>query len=115
MRDAKLCIIPLHNTVIHVMYVIQSKATLILTLSTPHSHPSVKMAAVVITRMEENSSVSRTLCYLNRGDSFGELGIIGDQPRSATAISEGTVELLAFSEQVSIWLIQLMIILTVFV
>ena len=62
--------------------------------------------AVVITRMEENSSVSRTLCYLNRGDSFGELGIIANQPRSATAISEGTVELLAFSEEVMVFSIQ---------
>ena len=55
---------------------------------------------VVVTKMEPNSNISRTVTYLHRGDSFGELGVLYNARRSATVVSEGTVELIVVADEV---------------
>ncbi|KAK2163634.1 hypothetical protein LSH36_76g05033 [Paralvinella palmiformis] len=54
---------------------------------------------VIISQQEDDSLTSRTLCYLNKGDSFGELALINNSYRTATVISEGTVELLVVTDE----------------
>ena len=51
--------------------------------------------------MDSEHSVSRTVCFLNRGESFGELGLISNAPRQASVISKEPVELLVFSDEVT--------------
>ena len=55
---------------------------------------------VIVTKQEEGTEVSKTDCFLERGDSFGELGLINNAPRRATVISKEEVELLVFSDEV---------------
>ncbi|ELU12307.1 hypothetical protein CAPTEDRAFT_189448 [Capitella teleta] len=55
--------------------------------------------AVLVTRMGDNSDMSRTICYLHRGDSFGELAILSKGTRDATCISQGNLELLVCSDE----------------
>ena len=50
--------------------------------------------------MDSQYSVSRTVCFLNRGESFGELGLLTNAPRQATVISKEPVELLVFGDEV---------------
>lgn len=52
--------------------------------------------------MDGEYSVSRTVCFLNRGESFGELGLINNAPRQATVISKEPVELLVINDEVII-------------
>ena len=52
--------------------------------------------------MEGEYGVSRTVCFLNRGEQFGELGLLSNSPRAATVISKEPVELLVFSDEVNI-------------
>ena len=58
--------------------------------------------------MDEEYGVSRTVCFLNRGENFGELGLINNAPRQATVISKETVELLVINDEVSIISLSLM-------
>ena len=48
----------------------------------------------------DEQGVSRTLCFLGRGENFGELGIINKALRSATVITREPVELLIIHEEV---------------
>ena len=63
---------------------------------------SHRLFVVIVSRMDSEHSVSRTVCFLNRGDSFGELGLISNAPRQASVISKEPVELLVFSDEVSV-------------
>ena len=48
---------------------------------------------------QENSKISTTVCFLRRGENFGELGLINRRPRRACVISKEPVELLVFSDE----------------
>ena len=63
--------------------------------------PEHLAVAVIVSRMDSEHSVSRTVCFLNRGESFGELGLISNAPRQASVISKEPVELLVFSDEVT--------------
>jgi len=49
--------------------------------------------------MEEG--VPRTIMFLNRGDSFGDIAILNNARRETTVISRDTIELLVMSDNVS--------------
>ena len=51
--------------------------------------------------MAADCVVSKTLKYLHSGDSFGELGVLYNAKRSASVISEGTVELFVVADEVT--------------
>ena len=54
---------------------------------------------VKISRREENDE-TRVLSYMVEGDCFGELGVLGEQPRSATATAMSRVEALVLKGNV---------------
>jgi len=49
--------------------------------------------------MEEG--VPRTIMFLNRGDSFGDIAILNNARRETTVISRDKIELLVMSDNVS--------------
>ncbi|CAD5115243.1 DgyrCDS4238 [Dimorphilus gyrociliatus] len=55
--------------------------------------------SVLVTVYDRKDDVNKTVCFLNRGDSFGELGIINRAKRSTTIVSKETVEFLCLSSQ----------------
>ncbi|XP_033645962.1 uncharacterized protein LOC117305239 [Asterias rubens] len=57
--------------------------------------------SVVVRVMEEGSDVQRTVVYLNRGETFGELGLVNKQTRKSTVISRDRVEFLCIDDVVS--------------
>ena len=52
---------------------------------------------MVVSR-KDKSAISTTACFLKRGESFGELGLINNSRRKATVISKEQVELLVFTD-----------------
>lgn len=50
----------------------------------------------------DESGISKTLCFLGRGENFGELGIINNALRSATVITREPTELLIIHEEVGV-------------
>ena len=50
--------------------------------------------------MEEG--VPRTIMFLNRGDSFGDIAILNNARRETTVISRDKIELLVMSDNVSL-------------
>ena len=45
--------------------------------------------------------VPRTIMFLNRGDSFGDIAILNNARRETTVISRDKIELLVMSDNVS--------------
>ncbi|XP_071816743.1 uncharacterized protein [Apostichopus japonicus] len=55
--------------------------------------------SVVINVLDEATGVSRTVVYLTRGESFGELGLLSRQRRQSTVIAREKLELLCISDK----------------
>ncbi|XP_057311664.1 uncharacterized protein LOC130649409 isoform X2 [Hydractinia symbiolongicarpus] len=53
----------------------------------------------VVKVLSTKDKVPRTICYLKRGDSFGELSIIHSTNRQATIITEECIELLCIAKK----------------
>merc|ERR1719494_56545 len=64
----------------------------------PHAFYIIISGSVVIKAVEPTERFAKTVCYLKRGDSFGELAILHEATRQSTVISEETVELLCISK-----------------
>ncbi|CAD5115174.1 DgyrCDS4171 [Dimorphilus gyrociliatus] len=52
--------------------------------------------SVIVSKLDPETGLSRTLTLLHSGESFGEIGIIHAGARTASVVSKDTVELLAF-------------------
>jgi len=55
---------------------------------------------VAVSKMNDNTGKSETLCVLGRNNVFGELGIINSCRRNASIVSRYPVELIVFTDQV---------------
>jgi len=55
-----------------------------------------------MTKMDDDYSISKTECFLGRGEAFGDLAIVNKAPRESTIISRDNVELLVFGDEVRI-------------
>ncbi|CAD5115173.1 DgyrCDS4170 [Dimorphilus gyrociliatus] len=55
--------------------------------------------SVVVTKMENETGHSNTVCFINRGDCFGDIGIANQERRLATVISKESIELLVFDDE----------------
>lgn len=49
--------------------------------------------------MENKTGHSSTVCFINRGDCFGDIGIANQERRLATVISKENIELLVFDDE----------------
>ncbi|XP_022100115.1 uncharacterized protein LOC110984339 [Acanthaster planci] len=54
--------------------------------------------SVIVRVLEEGSDNPRTVVYLNRGETFGELGLVNRERRKSTVISRDKVELLCIAD-----------------
>ena len=60
----------------------------------------VVVVTVVLTAYDEERRACKTVCFMGRGDSFGDLAIINRAPRECNVITKDHVELLCLSEEV---------------
>ncbi|XP_013417241.1 uncharacterized protein LOC106178564 isoform X2 [Lingula anatina] len=75
----------------------ESKRAIVRQGHPPSAFYFILSGTVVITVLEENSHVPRTICFLHRGMEFGELALISRSIRQATVVSKTAVELLCIS------------------
>ncbi|XP_038068813.1 uncharacterized protein LOC119738141 [Patiria miniata] len=61
----------------------------------------IMTGSVMVRVLEEGSDNPRTVVYLNRGETFGELGLVNRERRKSTVISRERVELLCIGDAVS--------------
>ena len=59
--------------------------------------------SVMVCALDKEKGTSRLVCYLGKGDTFGELGILNQSPREITVISKSPVELLCLEAKVSFY------------
>ena len=55
---------------------------------------------VLVSRYDHEKKANKTVCFLSRGDSFGEEAIMDKVPRDCTVISKEKVELFCISDEV---------------
>ena len=60
----------------------------------------VIMFTVMVAAFDPVKGLSRTVCFLGRGDTFGELAIINKTLREITVISKSRLELLCLQSEV---------------
>ena len=65
-----------------------------------HEAYLISKGLVNISRSDPESKESLSLATLSRGDMFGELSLIDDMPRSATAVAVSNVELIVLNREV---------------
>lgn len=53
-----------------------------------------------MSRYDKEKKANKTVCFLGRGDNFGEAAIMDKVPRDCTVISKERVELFCLSEEV---------------
>ena len=57
--------------------------------------------AVVVSRYDPKHETNKTVCFMGRGDSFGELAIINRTTRDCTVITKETSQFLVLRDEVS--------------
>ena len=57
----------------------------------------------LVSVMDLDKGVAKTIMYYNRGDSFGELAIMNGSRRQSTVISKDNIQLLVLTDTVT-WL-----------
>lgn len=77
----------------------QTKRAILRQGHIPQAFYFVLSGSAVVTVMEENENFARTVNFLRRGDSFGELAILHDTRRQSTVISREPIELLVISKE----------------
>lgn len=77
----------------------QTKRAILRQGHIPQAFYFVLSGSAVVTVMEEHENFARTVHFLRRGDSFGELAILHDTRRKATVISREPIELLVISKE----------------
>ncbi|KAJ7340503.1 hypothetical protein OS493_003255 [Desmophyllum pertusum] len=77
----------------------QTKRAILRQGHIPQAFYFVLSGSAVVTVMAENESFARTVHFLRRGDSFGELAILHDTRRQSTVISREPIELLVISKE----------------
>ncbi|XP_001640187.3 uncharacterized protein LOC5520360 isoform X2 [Nematostella vectensis] len=65
----------------------------------PQAFYFVLSGSAVVTVLGEHDAFARTVHFLRRGDSFGELAILHDTQRQSTVISREPIELLVISRE----------------
>ncbi|KAK2163348.1 hypothetical protein LSH36_81g04047 [Paralvinella palmiformis] len=65
----------------------------------PRCYYFILSGSVVMTKMDDDYSISKTECFLGRGEAFGDLAIVNKAPRESTIISRDNVELLVFGDE----------------
>ncbi|XP_057311665.1 cyclic nucleotide-binding domain-containing protein 2-like isoform X3 [Hydractinia symbiolongicarpus] len=65
----------------------------------PQAFYFILSGKAVVKVLSTKDKVPRTICYLKRGDSFGELSIIHSTNRQATIITEECIELLCIAKK----------------
>ncbi|XP_031549510.1 uncharacterized protein LOC116287037 [Actinia tenebrosa] len=65
----------------------------------PQAFYFVLSGSAVVTVMAKNEAFARTVHFLRRGDSFGELAMLHDTRRQSTVISREPIELLVISRE----------------
>ncbi|CAH3013636.1 unnamed protein product [Porites evermanni] len=77
----------------------QAKRAILRQGHIPQAFYFVLSGSAVVTVMEEHENFARTVHFLRRGDSFGELAILHDTRRQSTVISREPIELLVISKE----------------
>ncbi|XP_068761592.1 uncharacterized protein [Montipora capricornis] len=77
----------------------QTKRAILRQGHIPQAFYFVLSGSAVVTIMEEHENFARTVHFLRRGDSFGELAILHDTRRQSTVISREPIELLVISKE----------------
>eukprot|EP00795_Rhopilema_esculentum_P008978 gene8978-16619_t len=65
----------------------------------PQAFYFVLSGSAVVKIIDRQQKIARTICFLKRGDSFGELAILHDTKRQSTVISRELIELLCISKE----------------
>ena len=61
---------------------------------------SIDYISVVVSLLDVAKGVNKTLYFLSRGDSFGELALVNQARREITVVSKEHVELLVLNGEV---------------
>ena len=56
--------------------------------------------SVVVSRYDKEQETNKTVCFMGRGEAFGELAIINRTKRDATVITKETSQFLVLRDEV---------------
>ena len=62
-------------------------------------YKNTKVVAEARTKERQTSVISRKLCELTNGDSFGELALMHDSPRSASVIAQEVTDCIVLTQE----------------
>ncbi|XP_064632602.1 uncharacterized protein LOC135490947 [Lineus longissimus] len=65
----------------------------------PYAFYFILYGTVVVCILADDKQEARTVCFLHRGDSFGELAIVNQSARQSTVIAKDYIEMLVISDE----------------
>ena len=54
----------------------------------------------MVSRYDKKQDTNKTVCFMGRGDSFGDLSIIDHKPRDSSVITKETTQFLVLRDEV---------------
>ena len=59
------------------------------------------MPSVVVSRYDKKQDTNKTVCFMGRGDSFGDVAIIDREPRDSSVITKEATQFLVIRDEVT--------------